>query len=470
MNRNLQLLKYLISDYLTALLSWASFFIFRKLYFEAQSLAQIFSEFNIRFILGLVFIPVFWIFIYFASGFYRDVFRKSRLAEFGQTLANTFLGVIILFFVLILDDTIHSYSNYYMSFTVLFTFHFILTYIPRLIITTRITHKIHNRIIGFNTLIIGSNEKAVAIYKEIESQPKSSGNKFTGFINVNDNNRHQLTKHLPHLGSLDNVKKIIVNNHIMEVIIAIESSEHDKIGKIINKLIDCNVVIKAIPSMYDILTGRVRMSAILGVPLIQISHHLMPAWQENIKNITDIILSVLALIILSPLCLFLIIGVKLSSRGPILYSHERIGRYGKPFTIYKFRSMYVNAEVNGPELSSKNDTRITKFGRFMRKSRLDEIPNFFNVIKGDMSLVGPRPERKYYIEKIVKRAPHYLHLLKVKPGITSWGQVKFGYAEDVDQMVKRLKYDMIYLDNMSLYVDIKIIIYTLLTILRRKGV
>jgi len=212
------------------------------------------------------------------------------------------------------------------------------------------------------------------------------------------------------------------------------------------------------------------MSAILGVPLIEISHHLMPAWQENIKNITDIILSVLALIILSPLCLFLMVGVKLSSKGPILYSHERIGRYGKPFTIYKFRSMYVNAEINGPELSSKNDTRITKFGRFMRKSRLDEIPNFFNVIKGDMSLVGPRPERKYYIEKIVKRAPHYLHLLKVKPGITSWGQVKFGYAEDVDQMVKRLKYDMIYLDNMSLYVDIKIIIYTLLTIVRRKGV
>ena len=222
--------------------------------------------------------------------------------------------------------------------------------------------------------------------------------------------------------------------------------------------------------MYDILTGRVRMSAILGVPLIQISHQLMPAWQENIKNIIDIVLSILALAVLSPLCIFLIIGVKLSSKGPVFYSHERIGRYGKPFTIYKFRSMYVNAELNGPELSSKNDTRITKFGRFMRKSRLDEIPNFFNVIKGDMSLVGPRPERKYYIEKITKRAPHYLHLLKVKPGITSWGQVKFGYAEDVDQMVKRLKYDMIYLDNMSLYVDIKIIIYTLLTIVRRKGV
>jgi exopolysaccharide biosynthesis polyprenyl glycosylphosphotransferase len=470
MNRNLQLLKYLVSDYLTALISWAGFYIFRKLYFESHTFAQIFSELDMRFILGLLFIPVFWIFIYYASGYYKDVFRKSRLAEIGQTLANTLLGVVILFFVLILDDTIYSYSNYYLSFTVLFTFHFVLTYIPRLLITTRVTHKIHRRIIGFNTLIIGSNEKAVATYQEIESQPKSSGNKFVGFVNVNDNNKYKLEKHLSHLGSLDDVKNIIKLNHVREVIIAIESSEHDKIGKIINKLIDCNVVIKAIPSMYDILTGRVRMSAILGVPLIQISHQLMPAWQENIKNIIDIVISILALVILSPLCIFLLVGVKLSSRGPIFYSHERIGRYGKPFTIYKFRSMRVNAEINGPELSSKNDTRITKFGRFMRKSRLDEIPNFFNVIRGDMSLVGPRPERKYFIDKITRRAPHYLHLLKVKPGITSWGQVKFGYAEDVDQMIKRLKYDMIYLDNMTLYVDIKIIIYTLLTIVRRKGV
>ena len=470
MNRNLQLSKYLISDYLTALLSWASFFIFRKIYFESQTITQIFSGYDMKFVLGLLFIPVFWIIIYYSSGYYRDVFRKSRLAEMGQTLLNTFLGVIILFFVLILDDTIQSYSNYYLSFAVLFTLHFVLTYIPRLIITTSITHKIHRRIIGFNTLMIGSNEKAVVAYKEIESQPRSSGNKFVGFINVNDNSKYKLAKYLPHLGSLDDIKKIIDQFKIKEVIIAIESSEHDKIGKIINKLIECNVIIKAIPSMYDILTGRVRMSGILGVPLIQISHQLMPAWQENIKTIFDFVLSLLALVILSPLCIFLIIGVKLSSKGPVFYSHERIGRYGKPFTIYKFRSMHVNAEMNGPELSSKNDIRITKFGRFMRKSRLDEIPNFFNVLKGEMSLVGPRPERKYFIDRITKRAPHYMHLLKVKPGITSWGQVKFGYAEDVDQMIKRLKYDMIYLDNMSLYVDIKIIIYTLLTIMRRKGV
>ncbi|MBN2613873.1 MAG: sugar transferase [Bacteroidales bacterium] len=470
MNRLQQLLKYVVSDYLSALLSWACFYIFRKLYIEAQGFQHIINQIESKFFLGLLLIPLFWLVIYYASGYYRNVFRKSRLSELWQTLSNTLLGVIILFFALILDDTIQTYSNYYISFIILFTVHFSLTYIPRLIITTRTTHKIHRREIGFNTLLIGSNEKAVEIVEEIENQPRSNGHKFIGFVNVNDNNGFKLAKYLPHLGSLDDVKSIITHHKVEEVIIAIELSEHDKIGQIINKLIDCNVVLSAIPSMYDILTGRVRMSAILGVPLIQISHHLMPAWQENIKQMIDIVISFLALLILSPLCLFLMIGVKLSSPGPIFYSHERIGRYGKPFTIYKFRSMYKNAETNGPELSSKNDNRITKFGRFMRKSRLDEIPNFFNVLKGDMSLVGPRPERKYFIDRITEKAPHYLHLLKVKPGITSWGQVKFGYAENVDQMIKRLKYDLIYLDNMSLYVDIKILIYTLLTILRRKGV
>ncbi|MBN2762727.1 MAG: sugar transferase, partial [Bacteroidales bacterium] len=197
---------------------------------------------------------------------------------------------------------------------------------------------------------------------------------------------------------------------------------------------------------------------------------LMPVWQENIKTAMDYILTVIALVITAPLFPFLILGVKISSRGPVFYSHERIGRYGKPFNIYKFRSMYVNAEKNGPELSSKTDDRITPFGRFMRKARLDEIPNFINVLKGEMSLVGPRPERKYFIDLITKINPHYVHLLKVKPGITSWGQVKYGYAENVDQMIDRLKYDLIYLDNMSIFVDLKILIYTFLTILKRTGI
>ncbi|MBI4647850.1 MAG: sugar transferase, partial [Bacteroidia bacterium] len=375
MNKKVQLLKYLVSDYLTAASAWTLFYIFRKIYIESIKFGyQIPIEFGEKFILGLIFIPLFWLLFYYTSGYYRRIYRKSRLKELWQTLTISIIGVTIIFFTLILDDEILTYKTYYFSYFTLLGLHFILTYVPRLSITSATNYKIHNRIIGFNTLIIGSHEKARELYKEFESFPKSAGNKFVGFINVYEKNNCLLDEYLPHLGNLNDIKTIIKKSNIEEVIIAIESSEHDAIGKILNKLDDTNLIISAIPDMYDILTGKVKMSSIYGTPLIQISHDIMPAWEENIKRVFDIIVSILAMVVLSPLYIFLSIGVKLTSPGPILYSHERIGRYEKPFTIFKFRSMNINAEKNGPALSSKEDTRITRFGRFMRRLRLDELP------------------------------------------------------------------------------------------------
>lgn len=470
MNRKLQLAKYLIADLISASLAWGCFYIYRKLFIESRIYGPVPVELGTRFYMGLIFIPIFWLVLYYASGYYREVFRKSRLAELWFTIRISFIGVMILFFGLLLDDVIPDYSTYYSSFVSLYLFQFILTFIPRLIITTHTTRQIHLRQLGFNTLIIGGNEKAVEIIDEIEQQKHGTGNKFVGFVSVKNGNGYPLAERMEHLGYIDQIKDIIQQYKIQEVIIALEYTEHSSIERILNLLIDSNVIIKTIPGMYEIFTGKVKMSAIFGTPLVEVSHHLMPAWQQNFKNFIDIILSILALVILSPLFLILIIGVRISSKGPIFYKQERIGKNGKPFTIYKFRSMYVDAESDGPELSSKNDSRVTRFGRFMRKSRLDEIPNFYNVLRGDMSLVGPRPERPYFIEKIVERAPQYTQLLKVKPGITSWGQVKYGYAENVDQMIKRMKYDLLYLENMSLYVDFKILIYTLNTILKGTGI
>ncbi len=463
-------LKYILFDYFAAIFAWLVLFTFRKKFIETPYYGLNFSlNYDSSFILGLILVPLFWLLMYYVAGEYHNVYRKSRLQELGRTIFITTLGVIFIFFVLILDDTIVTYHNYYQSFFVLLAAQFSFTYLPRVIITSRTTHRIHNHIIGFKTIIIGSNERAVQLYHDLVKKPKSPGNEIVGFVTVNDSISGALSDNLPQLGSLDDLIDIINQQKIEEVIIAIEPTEREKIHKILVKAKATNAVIKAIPDLLDILTGSVRMSSIFGVPLIELSHENMAAWQENIKRVMDVFVSIIVLILLFPFFLFLAIGVKLSSKGPIFYSHERIGRYGKPFAIYKFRSMVVDAEKDGPALSSKSDTRITNFGRFMRKMRFDEFPQFFNVLKGDMALVGPRPERLFYIEQIVQRAPHYHMLFKVRPGITSWGQVKFGYAENIDEMVERLKYDIIYLENMSLYVDIKILIYTLKTVFEGSG-
>jgi len=375
-----------------------------------------------------------------------------------------------LFFLFMLDDWVVDYKQYYKLYFTLFVLQFTLTYLPRLIMTTIVNKKVHNRKLLFNTLIIGSNQKAVKLLKDFESQKLSSGLKFVGFVFVEDRPSYLLEEYLPKLGGVNDIKDIISEHKIEEVVIAIESSEHAKIKNIINKLHGEKVIIKVIPDMYDILIGKVRMSAIFGLPLIEINHNIMPVWQQHTKRFLDIFLSLIAIILLMPVYIALSIGVKLSSPGPILYSHERIGKNGKPFKIYKFRSMYVGAEKDGPALSSKNDSRVTKFGKFMRKTRLDEFPQFFNVLKGDMSLVGPRPERQFYIDQITQKAPHYIHLLSVRPGITSWGQVKYGYAENVDQMIERLQYDIIYIENRSLFIDFKIMIYTIKIIFQGKGI
>ena len=463
-NNYFKILNYLILDWIAAASAWTLFFYYRNVVVEKSFFVASNTYFK-----GVIIISICWVLFYTIIGDYKNIYRKSRLKELINTFLSSVIGTIIIFFAILIDDFIVNYNQYYFSFLVLFTYHFGLTAVLRLITTSITINKIQNKKIFFNTLIIGSNTKAIKLFNDIKNEYQTSGQKILGFINVDFKKEYLLSKHTLHLGELKSIKEIIKKYKIEDVIIAIESSEHKKISEILSHLEDTSVFIKIIPDMYDILSGSVKINSIYGTPLIQIKHEILPQWQIITKNIFDYLLAINFIIIFSPIYLILGLIVKLTSNGDIIFKQKRIGKNGVEFNIYKFRSMYNDAEKNGPQLSSKKDNRITPFGRFMRKTRLDETPQFFNILKGDMSFVGPRPEREFYAKQILKIAPHYKHIYKVKPGITSWGMVKYGYAENIDEMMQRLKYDIIYIENMSLLIDLKIIIYTILIILKGKG-
>jgi exopolysaccharide biosynthesis polyprenyl glycosylphosphotransferase len=454
---------FIFMDYLTGAIAWSLFFYYRKTEIESMEFVA-----NNTFWLGVILIPMFWVLLYSFFGTYRNVLRLHRFKITSQTLAAALIGTIFLFFAFLLDDQVQTYQTYYKSLLALFCIHAVITLIPRFILITYYVKSIQNKKFGFNTLLVGGSEKAIDIYQEIKSLPKSMGHNFLGFVNLNGIDT-QLKQELPYLGHAENIKDTIDNYEIEEVIIALDTSEHEKLRHLVSTLAPYDISIKLIPDMYDILSGSVKMNNIFGTLLIEVNGDPMPIWQQHLKRIIDIVISSLAFLVLVPLYIGLSIWVKTSSKGPVFFLQERIGKKGVPFNIIKFRTMYVDAERNGPQLSSEDDPRITPAGKIMRKLRLDEFPQFINVIKGDMSLVGPRPERQFYIDQIVVREPQYLELTKIRPGITSWGQVKYGYAENVDQMLDRMKFDLLYMKNMSLALDFKIMFYTILIIFKAKG-
>ena len=465
-----QTAKYIVCDTLSAMLAWAALFAFRKMMVGVEwsaLVSQVLTDNN--FWIGVVAVPAGWLVLYTIQGMYRNVLRRARLKELIETLIATVIGVLVIFFVLMMDDEVVTYRNHYASFLFLLGVHFVLTYVPRMLITSQTVRRVHSRQIGFPTLMIGNGRKALQTYLDLENQETYSGEQFVGCIALNQEHS-ELEKIMPCVGTMEGLREVVEQYHVEEAIVAVEDNEREKVSEILRALDEAgDMIIKITPDARDLMVGSFKQESIFHSPLIIINNRLMDEWQYSLKRIFDVIISVLAMVLLSPVYLVTAIIVKCTSPGPVFYAQERIGYHGKPFKMHKFRSMYVDAEESGPALSKDNDPRITPFGRFMRKVRLDEIPQFYNVLKGTMSLVGPRPERQFYIDQIVKRAPEYLLLQRVKPGITSWGQVKYGYASTVDEMVERLRYDLLYLDNMSLTTDLKILLYTSLIIMQGRG-
>ena len=455
---------FIIIDLITAAGAWFLFYVYRISYVEEQSELV----FKGNFYYGLIAIPVFWVFLYTIQGTYHNIRRVYRLKTLKLTLFGTLIGSILIFFGLILNDFVDSYTQFYVMLFVFLGIHFSLTLIPRMIFTTIYVKKIHKGIIGFNTIIIGGSQKALDILEDIKKLKQNPGYKFIGYVNINGNDK-MLDGHLEYLGHIDQIHQILADTHVDEVIIALESSDHERLKGIIAKLSGYDVKISTVPDAYDILSGQVKINSIWGALLLYVTPTSMPDWQFSTKRLIDVGVSLVVMILLIPFYITIAILVKASSKGPVFFKQERIGKHGKKFQIIKFRTMVQNAEKDGPQLSSSNDPRITKVGKFLRKTRLDEFPQFWCVLTGDMSLVGPRPERQYYIDQISEQDPQYLYLHKVRPGITSWGQVKFGYAENVEQMIQRMKYDLLYIRNMSLALDFKIMFYTIAIIFKGSG-
>ncbi|MDO9153876.1 MAG: sugar transferase [Paludibacter sp.] len=466
MNNKSVIRKYIFFDIIAALIVWLAFVVFRKTINDIPIIGNFGILIrNYDYFTSFISFPFYCLFVHYLTGFYLNLLNKAKINIILSTLVSSLVISFSVFFVLKLRDVTVSSQYFYFSLLVLAGLMFCVTFIFRSIIYSQVENNFKIKKWTINTIIIGTGENAIKIANELEK--KQTKNTLAGFIS---SDQQLIVPKEKVLGNFTQLESIFENRHIDEAIIALDNADEQKLFKYINALYKFNIDIKFTPRLYEILTGSARINNLTSSPLVSITQLTMPDWEVSVKRFFDMLISAISLVLISPLFVFCMIRIKFDSKGPIFYFQERIGMHGKAFKIIKFRTMHQGAELGQPRLSSSTDERITNVGRILRKYRIDEFPQFFNILKGDMSLVGPRPERKFYITRIIEEAPYYCLTYKIRPGLTSWGPIKVGYADTIEKMIERLNYDIIYMENMSLLNDLKILIYTIEIIFKGKGI
>ena len=452
----------LVVDFVTINLAWALYYWFRVRsgWFSMAMEPQ--------FWFPMLSLCGYWLLVYFFSGLYRSWYTLSRFDEFVVVMKATTLGVLVLFFAIFIDDR-GAGSRVQSRLLIAIYWVLVLGCIGggRLL-----RHTLHRRMLeagmGLHpSLIVGWTDKARELHGLVQQYP-ALGYKVVGFVSIgNEKGAHQ---GVPVVGSVADLPSFVEGHEIKDVLIALDSSEHARLLDVIAACNSHNVSLKIVPDLYDIISGQARTNQIYGFPLIEIMPDILQPWERVAKRGLDIAFSSVVLFFGLPLWLLVALGIKLDSKGPVFYVQERIGKDGRPFKMIKFRSMTQDAEKHsGPVWAEKEDPRTTRVGKYLRRLRFDEIPQLINVLDGDMSLVGPRPERAYFVEQFSKEIPLYARRLKVRPGVTGWAQVKHKYDESIEDVRKKIEYDLFYIENMSLRMDFKILLNTIAVVLLGKG-
>lgn len=423
-----------------------------------------------EFFLPMFIIYFYWLIIFTFVGMYRTWFATSRFDEISTLFKASFFGIFLLFFIIFVDDYINEVATATRILIFIYWGLFLFFVSSGRIFIRSVQRNLLIKGIGRrNGLIIGFNDKGKEVLESILIAP-ALGIDIKSFVAVKNENIGKDHKGVSVEGTTGQLVEIVNKYNVKEIIIALEKEDHDILVDVISKTEGKGINLKIVPDLYEILSGQARTSQIYGMPLIDIMPELMPEWEKKLKRLMDIFVSLLILIFSLPITILTAIAIKIDSEGPILFKQERLGQNGKPFNVYKFRSMIKDAEkYTGPVWSTKDDPRVTSMGKFVRKVRIDEIPQMFNVLKGEMSLVGPRPERAFFVEKLSQEIPYYKRRLKVRPGVTGWAQIKHKYDESIEDVKIKLKYDLFYIENMSLRMDFKILLRTIFVVLFGKG-